>query len=76
MGTWSEALIETTREQAYPGAMMKNSDGRSGMLTERSINGIKICAIKSMYMMPVPTDEIIASFTCLNDMITAGWVID
>lgn len=76
MGKWSDSLIETTRSEAYPGAMMKSLKGNFGMMSERNPGCIKIVAVKSENYMPVPTDEVIAEFKNIDEMIKAGWAID
>ena len=73
---WSEKLIELTKNEAYPGAMMKSLDGKFGMMSSRSAAGIEIVDVEMKNYMPVPTDKVIATFKNLNEMIAAGWVID
>lgn len=73
---WSKELQEKTREEAYPGAMMKKLDGSFGMMKMRNANGIKISGVKAEGYMPVPTNEIIAEYKNLSEMIADGWAID
>lgn len=76
MGKWSDSLIEKTRSEAYPGAMMKRLNGDSGMMSKRDADGIKIVGVRCENYMPVPTDEVIAEYKSMNEMIAAGWAID
>ena len=76
MPSWSDSLKNLTRKEAYPGAMMKCLDGRDGMMSARSQNGIRIVAVKSENYFPVPTDEVIAEYPNVEAMIDDGWVID
>lgn len=73
---WSQKLIDTTREQAYPGACMKCSDGQYGIMTKRDASGIEISGIELKNYMPVSTGEIIAKYKNFDEMLNAGWVID
>ncbi len=76
MGTWSDELIERTKSEAYPGTMMKSLDWNFGMMSKRDSGGIKIVGLKKEYNFPVPSDEVIAEFANIDEMIKAGWVID
>ena len=76
MPYWSENLKNTTRKDAYPGAMMKNLDGRDGMMSDRSENGIKIVGVEVENYFPVPTDKVIAEYKDVEAMIADGWAID
>ncbi len=76
MPYWSDNLKNLTRKEAYPGAMMKCLDGRDGMMSARSENGIKIVGVKVENYFPVPTDEVIAEYKDIEEMINAGWAID
>ncbi len=76
MEKWSKATEKLTREQAYPGAMMKSFDGKYGMMSARSESGITIVGVKIEKYMPVPTDEVVAKFSSIDEMIQAGWAID
>ena len=73
---WSEKLIEQTKEKAWPGAMMKKTGGKHGMMSCREADEIKIVAIEFKDYMPFPTDEVIASYKDIDAMIADGWVID
>ncbi|MBP5706553.1 MAG: hypothetical protein J6W76_04655 [Spirochaetales bacterium] len=76
MAYWSDNLKKLTRKEAYPGAMMKNLDGRDGMMSDRSENGIKIVGVKFEKYFPVPTDKVIAEYPNVEAMIDDGWAID
>ncbi len=78
MNDWSENLKNITREQAYPGAMMKNLKGEFGMIKMRTDSKIIIVETKldSKISWPMPTNNEIACFNDIEEMIKAGWVID
>lgn len=73
---WSEEFIELTKNEAYPGAMMKSSGGKFGILISRGPAGIVIADVELKDYMPVSTDKVIASYKNIDEMIAAGWVID
>lgn len=73
---WSETLKNTTRRCAGDGAMLKSDKGDFGFYTTNSAGGINIIGVEMKNYMPVPTKEIIATFSDIEAMIDAGWVID
>ncbi len=65
MGKWSEELREMTREELFPGAVVKNEDHDFGFVMTMNprivINGIQPGSI-----MPFPSEEVIATFDTVN----------
>lgn len=72
---WSEAIKNKTRECAKDGAMLKNEKWDFGFYSSDE-NGIKIFGVKDNSVFPLPSDEIIATFSDIEKMLDAGWVID
>lgn len=72
---WSEYKKNETRENIGPGAMVKNGMGQYGFFCD-SDAGIKILGVQPSEFLPVPSDEIVATFVDIEQMIAAGWVID
>lgn len=72
---WSEEKKNETREKIGPGAMVKNGRGQYGFFCA-SDAGIKILGVQPSGFLAVPSDEIVATFTDVEEMIAAGWVID
>jgi hypothetical protein len=74
MGQWSEELKELTRREIFPGAVLK-SESDFGIVMEMNprivINGVKFGGI-----VPEASDQVIATFDTVNQMIDAGWVLD
>ena len=75
MGKWSEELKKKSREQMYAGAIVKNETRDFGMVMEM-VPKVVIYGIQSGIIMPLPTDEVIATFDNANQMVDAGWVLD
>ena len=75
MGKWSEELKKKSREQMYTGAIVKNEARDFGMVMEM-VPKVVIYGIQSGIIMPLPTDEVIATFDNVNQMVDAGWVLD
>ena len=75
MSKWSEELQEITRLEVFPGAMMKDENHNYGFYFEEGQKAI-IKGVKSGGFMPVPTEEIIATFNSVMEMVEAGWVMD
>ncbi len=75
MGKWSEELKEKTRRQMCAGAVVKNEARDFGMVMEM-VPKVVIYGIQSGIIMPLPTDEVIATFDNVNQMVDAGWVLD
>ena len=72
---WSEEKKNETREKIGPGAMVKNGSGKYGFLCT-SDAGIKILGVQPSGFLAVPSDEIVATFSDVEELIAAGWVID
>ena len=72
---WSKEIKEKTRKNAGDGAMLKNEQADFGFYCSCE-DGIKILGIKTGSILPMPSDEVIATFKDINAMIDAGWVID
>lgn len=76
MTDWSENLKETTRNEIFTGAMVKNLNHEYGFFVYGS-NEILIMGVDSeSAFMPVASTEVIARFNGIEEMIQAGWVID
>lgn len=73
---WSDELINETRRIAGDGCILKSSDGEFGFFSSTAGVGVKILGVKSESFMPVPSNEVIATFNSLDEMIDAGWVVD
>ena len=72
---WSEEKKNETRENIGPGAMVKNEERKYGFFCS-SDAGIKILGVQPSGFLAIPSDEIIGTFTDVEEMIAAGWVID
>lgn len=72
---WSEAIKNKTRECAGDGAMLKNDKWDYGFYSSDG-NGVKIIGVNDSAGFPVPSGQVIATFTDIEAMIDAGWVID
>ena len=75
MSKWSQELQDTTRDNLFPGAVVKDEDHNYGFVMTISprivINGIQPGGV-----MPLPSEEVIATFDTVNQMVNAGWVLD
>ncbi len=76
MNTWSEGLIKKTREIAGDGCMLKSLKGEYGFYFSTGNGNIEIRGVNDKNYFPVPTKEVIATFSDIEDLIAAGWVID
>lgn len=74
--TWSEGLINKTREIAGDGCMLKSLKGEFGFYFSTPGGNIEIRGVESKNFFPVPAKEVIATFSDIEEMIAAGWVID
>ena len=72
---WSEEKKNETREKIGLGAMVKNGRGQYGFFCA-SDAGIKILGVQPSGFLAVPSDEIVATFADVEEMIAVGWVID
>lgn len=75
MSKWSEELQEKTRLEVFPCAMMKDENRNYGFFFDDGERVI-IKGIKEGGFMPVPSEEIIATFGSVMEMVEAGWVMD
>ncbi len=73
---WSKELQERTRNDIFPGAIVKNEKWNFGSYFPESDGSITLKAVKTQNYVPVPTDEIVATYENLNAMLKAGWVLD
>ena len=64
--TWSEELINTTREIAGTGCILQSIDGKSGIYVSAGNGSIEIHGIDGSGFMPLPTEEVIATFSNLE----------
>ena len=74
--TWSEGLINKTREMAGDGCMLKNHNREHGFYFSTPGGNIEIRGISEKTTFPVPTKEVIATFSDIEEMIAADWVVD
>ena len=74
--TWSEGLINKTREMAGDGCMLKSLNHEYGFYFSTGKGSIEIRGVDDSSFMPAPTKEVIATFSDIEEMISAGWVID
>ncbi len=72
---WSEEKKNETREGLGPGAMVKDGKGGYGFFFS-SDTGIRLLGVQPSGFLAIPSDEIIATFSDVEEMIAAGWVID
>ena len=75
MSNWSEELKEKTRTELFPSAMVKDEEHNYGIVTEIE-RKIVIKGIVNGGFMPMPSEETIATFNSVMDMVDAGWVLD
>lgn len=74
--TWSKELINKTREIAGDGCMLKSLKGEYGFYFSTGNGNIEIRSVNEKNFFPVPTKEVIATFSDIEDLIAAGWVVD
>ena len=74
--TWSENLINKTREIAGDGCMLKSNKGQFGFYFSKGNGAIEIHGVETKNFFPVPSKEVIATFSDIEEMIAAGWVVD
>lgn len=75
MSKWSEELQETTRKQVFFGAVMKDEDHNYGIFA-RHDGKVLIMGIQDVGILTLPTDEVLATFDSVDEMVEAGWVMD
>ena len=75
MGKWSEELKEKTRTELFSSAMVKDEEHNYGIVTEIEPK-IVIKGVVNGVFMPIPSEENIATFNSVMDMVDAGWVLD
>ena len=75
MGKWSEELKEKTRTELFSSAMVKDEEHNYGIVTEIEPK-IVIKGVVNGVFMPIPSEETIATFNSVMDMVDAGWVLD
>ena len=75
MGKWSEELKEKTRTELFPSTMVKDEEHNYGIVTEIE-RKIVIKGIVNGGFIPMPSEETIATFNSVVDMVDAGWVLD
>ena len=75
MSKWSNELKQMTLSGTFPLAVVKNEEHDYGivMTTEPKviINSIQVGAF-----MPMPSEEVIATFDSVSQMVEAGWALD
>lgn len=75
MSKWSEELKEKTRTELFPSAMVKDEEHNYGIVTEIKPK-IVIKGVVNGGFIPMPSEEAIATFNSVMDMVDAGWVLD
>ena len=75
MGKWSEELKEKTRTELFSSAVVKDEEHNYGIVTEIE-RKIVIKGIVNGGFIPMPSEETIATFNSVVDMVDAGWVLD
>jgi hypothetical protein len=75
MGKWSEELKEKSRGQMFAGAVVKNEAHDFGIVMALAPK-VVIHGTQEGSFMPLPSDEVIATFDNVNQMVDAGWVLD
>lgn len=75
MSKWSEELKEKTRTELFPCAVVKDEEHNYGIVTEIEPK-IVIKGIVNGGFIPMPSEETIATFNSVMDMVDAGWVLD
>lgn len=70
MSKWSEELQEKTRLEVFPGTMMKDENHNYGFFFDDGERVI-IKGIIEGGFMPVPSEEIIATFGSVMEMVDA-----
>ena len=56
--------------------MLKSLKGEYGFYFSTGKGSIEIRGVDDSSFMPAPTKEVIATFSDIEDLIAAGWVID
>lgn len=73
---WSKELQNRTRYDIFPGAIVKDDHWNFGAYFPEADGSITLNGVETKNYMPVPTNEVIATFKNKEAMIAAGWVID
>lgn len=75
MGKWSEELTKMSREQMFPGAVVK-SEARDFGIVMAMEPKVVIHGIQPGGIIPLPSVDVIATFDSVDQMVDAGWVLD
>ena len=75
MRKWTKELQNNTLENIRPGAMVKDEEHNYGIVTKIEPK-IVIKGVVNGGFMPMPSEETIATFNSVMDMVDAGWVLD
>ena len=75
MSKWSEEFKEKTRTELFSSAMVNDVDHNYGIVTEIEPK-IVIKGVVNGGFIPMPSEETIATFNSVMDMVDAGWVLD
>ena len=73
---WSNELINTTKKIIGDGCMVKSSDWKFGFFSSTADGGVRIFGVESKDFVPLPSNKIIATFSSVEEMLAAGWVVD
>ena len=78
MNYWSEEKQKDTIDNLFPGAWVKNAERKKGILTDIYPKIIIKGYIEGAGngFLGVPSDEVIAEFDSVQDMVAADWVLD
>ena len=75
MSKWSEELKEKTRTELFSSAVVKDEEHNYGIVTKIEPK-IVIKGVVNGCFIPMPSEETIATFNSVMDMVDAGWVLD
>ena len=75
MSKWSEELKEKTRTELFSSAVVKDEEHNYGIVTEIEPK-IVLKGVVNGDFIPMPSEETIATFNSVMDMVDAGWVLD
>ncbi len=75
MSKWSNELKQMTLTGTFPLAVVKNEDHDFGIVITTEPK-VVINSIQAGAFMPVPSEEVIAIFDSVSQMVESGWVLD
>ena len=75
MSKWSKELQEKTKNELFLGAMVKDEEHNFGFVVAADPKVI-IKGVAPNSFMPLPSEETIATFDSVEEMVDSGWVLD